>query len=261
MTNDEWRSPPSLSSSSSTFLSSLASWSMVTVEMGWRGLYWNKIWIIVIIILIILSKLLSRWRWLIIVEWTWVEWAALIEIHGNHGWHPFLSQNCANIIIIIIIISIPLSSYQKIIIISITDETVGLQGQKRLYALLFLWNRIGREPTAYAKVLGAPSEKVELGTARTTNCYLHLKGLHLHLLSTTGKQHVLFFCPTHLTDCSHSYRGNMTLCSCLQACLLACHPLFIKLSSHLLPFSSGRVHQRQMSSCCYNTPLVFFSSN
>ena len=147
----------------------------------------------VIIILIILSQLSSRWRWLIIVEWTWVEWAALIEIHGNHGWHPFLSQNCANIIIIIIIIIIPLLSYQKIVIISITDETVGLQGQKRLYALLFLWNRIGREPTAYAKVLGAPSEKVELGTARTTNCYLHLKGLHLHLLSATGKQHVLLF--------------------------------------------------------------------
>ena len=63
-----------------------------------------------------------------------------------------------------------MSSYQKIIIISITDETAGVQGQKRLHALLFLWNRIGREPPAYAKVLGAPSEKVELGTARTTNC-------------------------------------------------------------------------------------------
>ena len=120
-----------------------------------------------------------------------------------------------NIIIIIIITIIPQSSYQKIIIISITDETAGVQGQKRLHALLFLWNRIGREPTAYAKVLGAPSEKVELGTARTTNCYLHLKGLHLHLLSATGKQHVLLFCPTHLTDCSHSYKGNMTLCPCL----------------------------------------------
>ena len=90
-----------------------------------------------------------------------------------------------------------------------------------MHALLFLWNRIGREPTAYAKVLGAPSEKVELGTARTTNCYLHLKGLHLHLLSATGKQHVLLFCPTHLTDCSHSYKGNMTLCPCLLACLPA----------------------------------------
>ena len=257
MTN-EWRqSSPSLSSSSSTFLSSLPSWSMVTVEMGWRGLFWNKIWIMVIIILIILSQLSSRWHWLIIVEWTWVEWAALIEIHGNHDWHPLLSQNCANIIIIIIIIIFLLSSHQKIIIISITDETVGVQGQKRLHALLFLWNRIGREPTAYAKVLGAPSEKVELGTARTTNCYLHLNGLHLHLLSATGKQH----CPTFLPDAFNrlqSFLQRKHDSAPLTACLPACQPLFIKLSSHLLPFSSGRVHQRQMSSCSYNILVVFF---
>ena len=32
---------------------------------------------------------------------------------------------------------------------------------------------------------------------------------------------VLLFCPTHLTDCSHSYKGNMTLRPWLPACLPA----------------------------------------
>ena len=86
----------------------------------------------------------------------------------------------------------------------------------------FFGNRIGREPTAYAKVLGAPSEKVELGTARTTNCYLHLKGLHLHLLSATGKQHVLLFLPdafNRLQSFLQRKHDSVSLTAYLPACL------------------------------------------